>query len=111
MRRRRGKLSRLLTIALPAACLAAATAVTGPQAVAQAATGTTTAGPAGSGDTTTPILSVRRIPGWVAETVAAQRLASSLGPLVDQPSLGPAAQTGCLIVSQGGRILYADNPD
>jgi D-alanyl-D-alanine carboxypeptidase/D-alanyl-D-alanine-endopeptidase (penicillin-binding protein 4) len=107
--RRRGQLSRLLTFALPVAGLAAVTAFTGPQAVAQAATGTT-AVPAGSGDTTTPILSVRRIPGWVAETVAAQRLAVSLGPQVDQPSLGPAAQAGCLVVSQGGRILYSERP-
>ena len=58
---------------------------------------------AGSGLTATSILSVRRIPGWVAETVAGQRLAPSLSAVLAQPALRPAAASSCLEVSQGGR--------
>ena len=65
---------------------------------------------AGSGLTATSILSVRRIPGWVAETVAGQRLAPSLSAVLAQPALGAAAESSCLEVSQGGRTLYADHP-
>ena len=66
--------------------------------------------PAASGVTTTPILSVRRVPGWVAETVAAQRLAPALSAILAEPALGPAAAASCLVVSQGGRTLYSANP-
>jgi D-alanyl-D-alanine carboxypeptidase/D-alanyl-D-alanine-endopeptidase (penicillin-binding protein 4) len=63
-----------------------------------------------TGLTATPILSVRRVPGWVAETVAAANLTRSLGGILASPGLGPAARTSCLVVSQGGRVLYAANP-
>ncbi len=66
--------------------------------------------PAASGVTTTPILSVRRVPGWVADTVAAQRLAPTLSSIMTEPALGSAAAAGCLVVSQGGQTLYSDNP-
>lgn len=91
---------------LAATCVAAALSV-----VAQGAAGATPAGGSvGTGVTATPILSVRRIPGWVAETVAAQRLAPSLSALLQGPALGAAAGSSCLDVSQGGRTLYAYHP-
>jgi D-alanyl-D-alanine carboxypeptidase/D-alanyl-D-alanine-endopeptidase (penicillin-binding protein 4) len=63
-----------------------------------------------TGLTATPILSVRRVPGWVAETVAAADLTKSLAGILASPTLGAAAPTSCLDVSQGGRVLYAANP-
>ncbi len=66
--------------------------------------------PASSGMTTTPVLSVRRLPGWVAQTVAAGRLQTALAGILASPTLGAAARTSCLVASQGGRVLYAYNP-
>jgi D-alanyl-D-alanine carboxypeptidase/D-alanyl-D-alanine-endopeptidase (penicillin-binding protein 4) len=63
-----------------------------------------------TGLTATPILSVRRVPGWVAETVAAADLSKSLAGILASPTLGEAARTSCLVVSQGGRVLYSANP-
>jgi D-alanyl-D-alanine carboxypeptidase/D-alanyl-D-alanine-endopeptidase (penicillin-binding protein 4) len=63
-----------------------------------------------TGLTATPILSVRRVPGWVAETTAAADLSKSLAGVLASPTLGAAARTSCLVVSQGGRVLYAANP-
>jgi serine-type D-Ala-D-Ala carboxypeptidase/endopeptidase (penicillin-binding protein 4) len=77
------------------------------------AIGETPATPTGdtqAGLTATPILSLRRVPGWVAETTAAQRLHQNLAKILAQPTLGPAAQTTCLVVSQGSEPLYAANP-
>ncbi|HEY3810320.1 MAG TPA: D-alanyl-D-alanine carboxypeptidase [Acidimicrobiales bacterium] len=100
-----GSLSRRAAVTAIAAALTAALIFPAPAAPASLAPP-----PPPSGLTTTPILSVRRVPGWVAETVAAQRLAPSLSGLLAQPSLGGAARTSCLAVSQGGRSLYAANP-
>jgi D-alanyl-D-alanine carboxypeptidase/D-alanyl-D-alanine-endopeptidase (penicillin-binding protein 4) len=60
--------------------------------------------------TPTPILSARRVPGWVAETAAAAKLRGTLAGILKGPTLGPAARTSCLAVSQGGRALFAANP-
>ena len=92
---------------------AAGVAVLPATATASAASVTTVAGQtpaAPSGVTVTPILSVRRLPGWVAQTVAAQRLVPSLSAILAQPALGPAARTSCLVASQGGLSLFSDNP-
>jgi D-alanyl-D-alanine carboxypeptidase/D-alanyl-D-alanine-endopeptidase (penicillin-binding protein 4) len=104
--------SLALALALATGCAAAGLSVIPPGAAAAgigpgalSSSGTT----AGSGTTATPILSVRRIPGWVAETVAAQRLAPVLSAILAEPGLGAAASTSCLDVSQGGRTLYADH--
>jgi D-alanyl-D-alanine carboxypeptidase/D-alanyl-D-alanine-endopeptidase (penicillin-binding protein 4) len=59
--------------------------------------------------TSTPLLSVRRLPGWVAQTVASGRLQTVLAGILASPALGPAAHTSCLVASQGGRVLYAFN--
>ena len=69
-----------------------------------------TTGDTQAGLTATPILSLRRVPGWVAETSASQRLHQNLAKILAQPTLGPAAQTSCLVVSQGTEPLYSANP-
>ena len=94
---------------LVAVC-ALASLSTAAQGVAAAAPLPPNGSGSGSGLTATSILSVRRIPGWVAETVAGQRLAPSLSALLAQPALHAAGASGCLEVSQGGRTLYAENP-
>jgi D-alanyl-D-alanine carboxypeptidase/D-alanyl-D-alanine-endopeptidase (penicillin-binding protein 4) len=63
-----------------------------------------------SGVTSTPLLSVRRVPGWVAQTVAAGRLKGAVAAVLGSPALRPAVHTSCLVVTQGGRVLYAFNP-
>jgi D-alanyl-D-alanine carboxypeptidase/D-alanyl-D-alanine-endopeptidase (penicillin-binding protein 4) len=53
------------------------------------------------------VLSVRRVPGWIAGTVAAQHLDSTLSAAA-APALTSSTQpTSCLAVSQGGRLLFA----
>jgi D-alanyl-D-alanine carboxypeptidase/D-alanyl-D-alanine-endopeptidase (penicillin-binding protein 4) len=93
-----------------AACLlaplATVPALTTPPAAAASGSG---AQPV-AGLTATPILSVRRVPSWVAETAAAADLTKSLAAILGSPTLGVAAPTSCLVVSQGGRVLYAANP-
>ena len=55
---------------------------------------------------TTPLLSVRRVPWWLAQTAARQRLAQALDGIVGS-SLGAGAHaTGCLAVSQGGTDIF-----
>jgi D-alanyl-D-alanine carboxypeptidase/D-alanyl-D-alanine-endopeptidase (penicillin-binding protein 4) len=57
----------------------------------------------------TPVLSLRRLPWWLAQTAAQQRLDAQLSTLAG-PSLGSGASAaGCLVVSQGGRELFGDN--
>jgi D-alanyl-D-alanine carboxypeptidase/D-alanyl-D-alanine-endopeptidase (penicillin-binding protein 4) len=80
--------------------LAALAATTGPPV--------TPAGPATPLAPATPLLSVRRVPVWVERTVAAQRLAAGMPAIL--AGLGPAASSSCLVVTEGGRTLYADHP-
>ncbi|HET9692665.1 MAG TPA: D-alanyl-D-alanine carboxypeptidase [Acidimicrobiales bacterium] len=81
---------------------------------ALAAGGSALADPAGAagarpaGPTPTPLLSVRRVPGWLAATVATQRVtAAASAPLA---ALGAAAATSCLVADQGTRVLVAAQP-
>lgn len=57
----------------------------------------------------TPILSVRRVPTWLAQTAAAQRLDLQLSSLTGgHLGSGPSAQ-GCLEVTQGDVELFGAN--
>lgn len=57
----------------------------------------------------TPVLSLRRVPSWLAQTAAQQRLDSQLQALAG-PSLGSGtAPSGCLVVTQGDRVLFDVN--
>jgi len=60
--------------------------------------------------TATPLLSVRRMPGWVAETSAAQRLQPEMASILRTPALGSAVRTSCLVATQGSLSLYSANP-
>ena len=50
----------------------------------------------------TPLLSARRIPGWIDANIAAQRLAGSLDPLTK-------GIDGCVEVGQAGMVAYDAN--
>lgn len=50
-----------------------------------------------------PVLSARRVPVFLARTVADTRLRSDLDAALAQPALGPARDRSCLVVHQGPR--------
>jgi D-alanyl-D-alanine carboxypeptidase/D-alanyl-D-alanine-endopeptidase (penicillin-binding protein 4) len=56
----------------------------------------------------TPILSVRRAPDWIEDSVADERLAAGLPALL--APLGAASATSCLLVTQGHRVIFASHP-
>lgn len=66
--------------------------------------------PGGSDQLTTPLLSPRRLPEWVAATVAAERLQASIEATLRSPSLAGAAKLSCVMVTQGGATRAAVNP-
>lgn len=60
---------------------------------------------------TTPVLSLRRVPGFLTATVANRRLNGSLGPVMEDAGLGGGRQQACLAVRDpDGRTVYARNP-
>jgi serine-type D-Ala-D-Ala carboxypeptidase/endopeptidase (penicillin-binding protein 4) len=60
---------------------------------------------------TTPVLSLRRVPGFVVDTVANRRLGSRLAPVMEDPALGGGRERACLSVRDpGGRTIYSRNP-
>jgi D-alanyl-D-alanine carboxypeptidase/D-alanyl-D-alanine-endopeptidase (penicillin-binding protein 4) len=76
---------------------------------ASAATPPRSTGAGGPLVPTTPILSVRRLPVWLADTVALQKLNSGLS--ADLAAAGPAGSVqACLLVDRGGATVVADNP-
>jgi D-alanyl-D-alanine carboxypeptidase/D-alanyl-D-alanine-endopeptidase (penicillin-binding protein 4) len=58
----------------------------------------------------TPVLSLRRIPGVLADTVGRFRLSDALDAAMADPSLGPARTSSCIVVQQGAVTLYARQP-
>jgi len=58
---------------------------------------------------TTPVLSLRRMPGVVSSVVANRRLASALGPLMANTG-GPAAGACLSVRDPDGRTVFAQNP-
>ena len=59
----------------------------------------------------TPVLSVRRLPGWIETTVGQQRLADALKALAGPGVLGTANPVGCVLVTQGDTVLFSANAD
>jgi serine-type D-Ala-D-Ala carboxypeptidase/endopeptidase (penicillin-binding protein 4) len=55
----------------------------------------------------TPLLSVRRLPGWIEASAAGTQIAAGLPGLMAK--LGPEAHSSCLDVSQAGITIYASN--
>lgn len=70
----------------------------------------TTAGSAGS-LMPTSVLSVRRVPGWLASTAAVQRLGSALEALAGPVLTAGGSPPGCLLVTQGDSAVYSSNAD
>jgi D-alanyl-D-alanine carboxypeptidase/D-alanyl-D-alanine-endopeptidase (penicillin-binding protein 4) len=58
----------------------------------------------------TPVLSVRRDPGWVDDTLAQQRLDRSLAAATAGSLAGPKSAPACVTVAQGARAVYALRP-
>jgi D-alanyl-D-alanine carboxypeptidase/D-alanyl-D-alanine-endopeptidase (penicillin-binding protein 4) len=57
----------------------------------------------------TPVLSVRRLPWWLAENAAEQRLSTALEGIAG-PWLGTGSGAGgCLVVTQGDNVLFDAN--
>ncbi|HYX43973.1 MAG TPA: D-alanyl-D-alanine carboxypeptidase, partial [Acidimicrobiales bacterium] len=60
---------------------------------------------------TTPVLSLRRVPGFVVATVANRRLGGRLAPAMEDAGLGGGREQACLAVRDpDGRTVYARNP-
>ena len=59
----------------------------------------------------TSVLSVRRVPGWLAANAAAQRLDASLQTIAGSMLGAGATPAGCLVVSQGTSTLFSSNAD
>jgi D-alanyl-D-alanine carboxypeptidase/D-alanyl-D-alanine-endopeptidase (penicillin-binding protein 4) len=59
---------------------------------------------------TTPVLSLRRVPGFVTSTIAAHHLVGRLEPVVDDPALGAARERSCISVRDpDGRTVFSRN--
>lgn len=67
-------------------------------------------GPAGPSRLRTPVLSVRRAPGFLSQVVADVRLRGQLDAALDAPALDGARDASCLIVRQGSRLLMERRP-
>jgi serine-type D-Ala-D-Ala carboxypeptidase/endopeptidase (penicillin-binding protein 4) len=97
---------RVLT-ALAAVMLAPAGLTAGPAATSSATAQTEAPPP----EPTTPVLSLRRVPGFVVTTVANRRLGSRLAPVMEDAGLGGGRDQACLAVRDpDGRTVYARNP-
>ena len=60
---------------------------------------------------TTPVLSLRRVPGFLSATMANRRLAGQLAPVMEDGGLGGGRDQSCLAVRDpDGRTIYARNP-
>ena len=59
---------------------------------------------------TTPVLSIRRVPTFVATSVATEHLSTSLTKIVANPALHQGGAQSCLQVSQDGRTLFSAQP-
>ena len=58
-----------------------------------------------------PLLSPRRVPQLLSQTIADLRLQSGLDAALADPGLGGGRDRNCLVVRHGERILYERNPD
>jgi D-alanyl-D-alanine carboxypeptidase/D-alanyl-D-alanine-endopeptidase (penicillin-binding protein 4) len=59
---------------------------------------------------TTPVLSIRRVPTFVATSVATEHLDTSLTKILANPALHQGGAQACLQVSQDGRTLFSAQP-
>jgi D-alanyl-D-alanine carboxypeptidase/D-alanyl-D-alanine-endopeptidase (penicillin-binding protein 4) len=66
--------------------------------------------PAATKGAATPVLSVRRMPALLSQTIADLRLGRQLDATLADPGLGGARDQTCLAVHEGSRIVYERNP-
>ena len=93
---------RVLTV-LAAAALAAAGLVGAPARA--------TPDQAPAAEPTTPVLSLRRVPGFMVATLANRRVSGRLASAMDDPGLGGGRDRACLSVRDpDGRTFYSRNP-
>lgn len=59
----------------------------------------------------TSVLSVRRVPDWLAGTASAQRLGAALQRVVGQALTSGGLPSGCLLVTQGNATIFASYAD
>lgn len=59
---------------------------------------------------TTPLLSVRRVPTFVAASVATGHLTTALSAILANPALHQGGAQSCLQVTQDGRTLFSAQP-
>ncbi len=73
------------------------------------------AGPAPPAPTTTtlttPVLSIRRVPTFVAASVATEHLGASLVKILTNPALHVSGAQSCVQVTQDGRTLFSAQPN
>jgi D-alanyl-D-alanine carboxypeptidase/D-alanyl-D-alanine-endopeptidase (penicillin-binding protein 4) len=93
--------------------LMAALAATGGTAIGIPATATAAGADASRGQPplATSVLSVRRVPDWLAGTAAAQRLGATLQTVLAQSLTTGGVPSGCLLVTQGDSTVFASYPD
>ncbi|HLI02023.1 MAG TPA: D-alanyl-D-alanine carboxypeptidase [Acidimicrobiales bacterium] len=91
--------------------LRAGTAFAGAAVVGAGLTGAgphrTVVRPAAGGDRT-PVLSVRRVPGWIETSAVDKQLTAKLPKVM--AGLSKAAKSSCLVVRNGGQTAYAYRP-
>jgi serine-type D-Ala-D-Ala carboxypeptidase/endopeptidase (penicillin-binding protein 4) len=104
------------------ATLSAAVAMDGPARAGTPAGATPTPtgdeaapGPPGDAAVATPqlatsLLSPRRLPDWLASSVAHERLATAVSSVLTPAKLGTAADSTCALVSQGNQVLASIAP-
>lgn len=95
---------RLLPVLLAVVCVASAAAAV---RLPAAGGGDGEPGPA----VRAPVLSARRVPTFLARTVADTRLRAQLDAAMAEPALGAARDRSCLIVRHGARPVLQRRPD
>src|SRR5204863_3962573 len=76
------------------------------------ASGTQAAVATARAQSTTPVLSPRRVPALLTRVVAGTRLAGALDAALGDPNLGPARDHACLTVAGDGRqLLFSRQSD
>jgi D-alanyl-D-alanine carboxypeptidase/D-alanyl-D-alanine-endopeptidase (penicillin-binding protein 4) len=93
------------------AVLAVLSLSSGAYALSEPAVLAPAAAPVAAAPPTVGILSPRRVPELLSDTIAESRLRTGLDRVLADPAIGGARERSCLAVSQDGRRLYEARPD
>ena len=99
-----------LTVGLALGLSAGPAAASTAQTAAQTATAATAQPAPPLPALTTPVLSIRRVPTFVATSVASEHLSTSLTKILANPALHQGVAQSCLQVTQDGRTLFSAQP-